>query len=82
MSIYQSKEYALYRLKSRLQFIEAYRPKLYEAIKEDGTLHATFFLDDWVKKYEAEGFTVRESELEEEIRSLKKSIGHYEVLVR
>lgn len=80
MNTYTSKEYALYRLNNRLHFIETNRPKLFEAINEDGTLYATFFLDKWVKKYEDEGFTVREADIDEEIQYLKKRIEYYESL--
>lgn len=77
-NIYKTKEYALYRLKSRLHFIETEKPTLYEAISEDGKWYCSFFDNKWIKKYEDEGLTVRTADLEEEIRHLKSRIDHYE----
>ena len=79
-NIYKTKEYALFRLKSRLHFIETQKPTLYEAISEDGKWYCSFFEIKWVKKYEDEGLTVKVADLEEEIRHLKSRIDYYESL--
>jgi hypothetical protein len=79
-NIYKSKEYALYRLRARLHFIETSSPVLYEAINEDGTFYCSFFEEKWIKKYEDEGLIVRKADLNEEIRHLQSRIEYYEKL--
>lgn len=77
---YNSKEYALYRLKSRLHFIETQKPTLYEAINEDGMLYCAFFDENLIKKFEDDGLVVRKADIEEEKRHLKSRIDYYEGL--
>lgn len=79
-SIYRTKEFALYRLNNRLHFIETQRPKLYEAMSEDGKWYCSFFETKWIDKYEDQGLTVFEADIEEEIRYLKSRIEYYENL--
>lgn len=77
-NIYKTKEYALYRLRSRLHYIETACPTLYEAINEDGKFCCSFFDEKFIKKYEDEGLIVRKADLDEEIRHLKSRIECYE----
>jgi hypothetical protein len=78
--MYQTKEYALYRLRNRLNYLESAKPILYEAFSEDGKFYCSFFEKTLIKEFQEKGFIVREADIKKEIEDIKNSIAYYEKL--
>ena len=67
-------QYILYKLKSRLHYLESRKPTMYEVIDQQGKVVCSFNYSKWVEQFEAEGYIVREVDREEEVRRLKGSV--------
>ena len=74
-------QFILYKLKSRLHYLESRKPTLYEAVDKEGKVFCSFNNVEWIEKFEKEGYVVRQADIEEEIRGLKASIASYERLI-
>jgi hypothetical protein len=73
--------FILYKLKSRLHYLESRNPTLYEAVDKEGKVFCSFNNVEWIEKFDKEGNVVRQVDIEEELRALKASIASYERLV-
>jgi hypothetical protein len=69
--------FVLYKLKSRLHYLETQKPIVYEAIDDEGKLVCSFSYTKWVEQFEAEGYIVRQADIEEEIGRLKLSVMNH-----
>lgn len=72
---YKSKEYALYRLRNRLHFLESTSPIMWEAINEDGSFHCSFFDKSLIDDYKSKGYVVGQADIKLEIDYLKTRIA-------
>ena len=75
--MFKTKEYALYKLRNMLHFMETQEPILYNAIDKNGKIKFSFFYEKWINDYEKEGFRIVEADLKERIKKLNKIIDYY-----
>ena len=69
-----TKEFILYKLKSRLHYLETENPLIYEVFDAKGKWICSFTEQRYLARYENEGYTICLGDLQEEIERLRKSI--------
>lgn len=73
--------YAIHKLRTRLNFLEAFHPPLYDAFDEEGNFITSFFESDWVTTFLSMGFEVRPGNPEKEKNRLRSRIAYLEALI-
>lgn len=75
---YKSPEYALYRLKNRLNYYQKSKPTIYEIVDTKGIFICSFTNKDWLPLYQTEEYVINELDLDVEMDILKEKIKSIE----